>query len=108
MTGFGVDPDALRGAVNKLKGIRQQAMDLRRGASRVQPGELIADDPYTAEARRKIQERATGENGSLTMVAKALADKLTEKIDAYEATLREYSAADDHATVGHRNVDRQA
>ncbi|GAA4838954.1 hypothetical protein GCM10025787_19350 [Saccharopolyspora rosea] len=108
MTGFGVDPDALRGAVKQLEGIKANAQDLVRNAARVKPGELTADDPSTTRVRQVLQERAVGEKGSLREIANGLVQKLDEKIKAYNDTLREYEAAEEHATVSGRQVDRQA
>ncbi|GAA0519843.1 hypothetical protein [Saccharopolyspora thermophila] len=97
MTGYGVDPDALESAIKKLEDIRGNVRALLEQAGEVTPGELTANDAYTRMARQAIQDRATGEHGSLRMVATELAAKLTEKIDAYRATLDEYRRNDDAA-----------
>ncbi|QRK91068.1 hypothetical protein [Saccharopolyspora erythraea] len=108
MTGFGLDPDALRGAIAKLKDIHEKADKLGREAMQLKPGELTAGDKVTNDARLAIQERAMADSGSARAVARELTEKLKEKIEAYEATLREYEAAEHNATIDAGRVDRQA
>ncbi|GGI74924.1 hypothetical protein GCM10011581_09900 [Saccharopolyspora subtropica] len=100
MTGYGVDPDALESAIKKLEEIRKNIEALMKQAGEVTPGELTANDAYTNKARKAIQDRATGEHGSLRVATRELSAKLTEKIDAYKATLEEYRRNDDAAAAG--------
>ena len=104
MAGFVVDPAGLQTAITKLKGLRDQAGALLQSANRLEPGELTANDTYTKEARLKLQERATGDKGSLKMITEQLQAKLQEKIDSYEAVLADYRATDENAAADHRKL----
>ncbi|QIZ34125.1 hypothetical protein [Saccharopolyspora sp. ASAGF58] len=97
MAGYGVDPEALQAAIDKLKGARERVEAIVRRAAKVSPGELTANDTYTNNARQTFQDRATGDKGSLRIAADELNDKLGAKIAAYEATIREYQRNDDTA-----------
>ncbi|KAA5831099.1 hypothetical protein ABT337_20340 [Saccharopolyspora hirsuta] len=108
MTGFRVDPKALELAITKLEEVRDDADSLLQQAVNVKPGELTAQDSYTTKARQAIQERATGNAGSLTMAVKELRGKLNEKIDAYKATLEEYRRNDDAAATDANRIQREA
>ncbi|MFC7340693.1 hypothetical protein [Saccharopolyspora griseoalba] len=104
MAGYVVDPAGLESAIKKLEAVRDDADSLRRQAGMVKPGELTAQDAYTSKAREAIQERATGETGSLTMIVGQLRAKLTEKIDAYQAALDEYRRNDEAAAAENRRA----
>ena len=108
MTGFGVDPAALEGAIKKLEDTRDDVTSMVQQVSFLKPGELTAQDAATTLAREEIQKRATGEDGSLRVVANQLREKLQEKIDAYRSTLDEYQAAEDAATIDASRVNQQA
>lgn len=108
MTGFGIDPAALEGAIKKLEDIRDDMTSMVQQVSFLKPGELTAQDAATTLARKEIQDRATGENGSLRLVTNQLREKLQEKIDAYRSTLNEYQTAEDAATVDASRVNQQA
>ena len=108
MAGFGIDPVAIEGAIKKLEGIRDDMTSMIRSVSFLEPGELTAQDAATVLARKKIQERATASDGSLRGVTDELRVKLQEKIDAYRATLDEYRASEDAATVDAGRVNQQA
>lgn len=105
---FGVDPDALRKAVKKLEDARDKARQMTRDATFIEPGELTAKDRYTEQARQLFQKRMNGGEGSLVSSATAIADKLQEKIDAYNETLAEYGRAEDNATADAQQVERQS
>lgn len=107
MTGFDIDPVALENAIKKLEGPRDKADQIARSAQDLESGELSAKDPVTKEARKKFNDLASGSGGSLRSSAQAVRDKLTEKIDAYRATLEEYRRAEDAATVDADRVGRQ-
>ncbi|MGW1677882.1 hypothetical protein [Saccharopolyspora sp. NPDC002376] len=112
MSGFGVDPAALEGAIKKLEGIRDDAQSLVRSISVTGhgafAGELTAKDTYTTKAFEEINKRAVGQQGSLQIAVKELTDKLGEKIDAYKATLEEYRRTDDAAGSNVSGVQREA
>jgi hypothetical protein len=112
MTGFGIDPEALDSAIKKLEGIRDDAQSLVRDISRTMPGafagELTAKDQYTTKVFDEINKRAVDEQGSLQVTAKSLTNKLTEKINAYKATLDEYRRTDEAARSGVSRVQREA
>ncbi|QUH00391.1 hypothetical protein HUO13_05780 [Saccharopolyspora erythraea] len=108
MAGFRLDEAALEGAIARLKELQERTLGLFQNATELKPGELTAGDATTNTARQKIQERATGNEGSLRMVANQLHDKLKEKVAAYETTLREYRAAEENATVDAGRVEWQA
>lgn len=108
MTGFRIDPEALESAIRKLEDAREKADAAVYSATSVTPGELTAKDSVTMNARQKFTDRATGESSSLRTSATALRDKLTQKIDAYRATLEEYRRSEDNATVDADRVGRQA
>ncbi|MGI8307613.1 hypothetical protein [Saccharopolyspora hattusasensis] len=108
MAGYGVDPNALESAIKKLEDIRDQAQALLISAETVTPGELTANDGYTNKARQAIQERATGDQGSLRMASSELYDKLGEKIEAYKATLEEYRRNDVASAADVSRVQREA
>ncbi|GGI74899.1 hypothetical protein GCM10011581_09850 [Saccharopolyspora subtropica] len=108
MTGYVVDPAAPENAIKKLEDIRDDSQALLRQASEVTPGELVANDSYTTKARKAIQERATGQEGSLRAAAEALEKKLTEKIEEYKAALDEYRRSDEAASAGVSRVEREA
>ncbi|TDC94744.1 hypothetical protein E1161_06725 [Saccharopolyspora aridisoli] len=104
MAGFVVDAAGLQSAIKRLEKIRDDALAMVDSAARVEPGELTAKDTYTNKARLAITERAAGETGSLRMTAHDLTKKLQEKIDAYNAVLAEYQAADEHGSDLQRHV----
>ncbi|SFS34320.1 hypothetical protein [Saccharopolyspora flava] len=108
MAGFVVDPAGLRGAISQLKGIKNDVDSLLAQAREVKPGELTADDTYTGRARKAIQDRATAESGSLSMITAQLRAKLDEKISAYQAVLDEYERNDDIAADSVNRVRREA
>ena len=108
MAGYRVDPGALESAIKKLEHIRDSANSLVAQASRVNPGELTANDDYTNQARQAIQDRATGDHGSLRMVSQELMKKLDEKIDAYRETLREYRELDEASAVDVNRINGRA
>ncbi len=100
MSGYDVDPEALRSAVNKLKEAQKRLRSLREEANRLEPGELTAKDDATKLAYDTMKERATGSEGSLRSHAQIMRDKLDAKIEAYEETLREYEQRDRDALPG--------
>ncbi|GAA4619191.1 hypothetical protein [Saccharopolyspora hordei] len=108
MAGYRVDPGALESAIKKLEELRNRAERLVRQAAQVKPGELTANDNYTNQARMAIQERATGEHGSLRVVSQELMKKLEEKINAYNETLREYRDLDEASAVAVNRINAQA
>ncbi|MEU5850967.1 hypothetical protein [Saccharopolyspora shandongensis] len=108
MTGFGVDPATLETAIKKLEDIRDTAGALVTQASQVKPSELTAKDSYTTKARQAIQERATGDRGSLRLAAEELQQKLNAKIEAYRETLREYRDSDEASAANVNQVNGQA
>ncbi len=96
--GFHVDIDALRAAVSKLETQRENLDSLMRKARRgIKPGELVANDQTTSQARKAIEDVAIGHDGSLTMALRRLMDELNEKIGAYEATINQYQQDDAEA-----------
>ena len=104
VAGYVVDPAGLESAIKKLEAVRDDAESLRRQAAQVTPGELTAQDAYTTKARQALQDRATGETGSLTTTVGQLRTKLTEKIDAYQAALDEYRRNDEAAAAETRRA----
>ncbi|MHA6797816.1 hypothetical protein [Bounagaea algeriensis] len=100
MSGYDVDPVALRGAINKLVQARERTRSLRSEAARLEPGELTAKDNATKFAYDAMKERAVGEEGSLVRHTDSLIEKLDAKIQAYEETLREYEQRDRDALPG--------
>ncbi|GAA0505762.1 hypothetical protein GCM10011581_32130 [Saccharopolyspora subtropica] len=108
MTGYGIDPDALESAIKKLEEIRDNVDALMEQAVTVTPGELTANDAYTNKARKAIKDRATGDHGSLRIATRELSAKLTEKINAYKATLDEYRRNDDAAGASVSRVRHEA
>ncbi|MBQ6640397.1 MAG: hypothetical protein IJH84_05085 [Saccharopolyspora sp.] len=108
MTGFRIDPEALEGAIKELEDARDRARAAAHKAMSVKPGELTAKDSTTETARQKFIERASGDSASLRASADAVKDRLTEKIEAYRATLEEYRRAEDNATVDSDRINRQA
>ena len=104
VAGYVVDPAGLESAIKKLKTAHDTTAQLVNEAERVSPGELTAGDTYTNQARTELQKRATGDHGSLRMVAVDLQKKLREKIDAYETVLAEYRANDENAAAEHRKM----
>ncbi|WP_344134377.1 hypothetical protein [Saccharopolyspora halophila] len=104
MAGYVVDPAGLENAIKKLEGIRDDADTLHQQAAEVKPGELTAQDTYTAKARQAIQDRATADSGSLSMTVGELRTKLTEKIDAYKSALEEYRRNDEAAAAEARRT----
>ena len=99
MAGYSVDPEALEGAIKDLEDIQQDLVSLFRQVDDVKPGELTANDDVTNKARQIIQDRATGEHGSLRKSANELIENLDSKIVAYRETLAEYKRADDAAAA---------
>ena len=98
MAGFDVDPVALRSAVNKLKDQREELTHLLEDAGRgLMIGELTAGDSVTKQAKTKFEQLAHGGDGSMVAAVRSLRDRLTQNIDAYEATLRQYESDDDAA-----------
>ncbi|MGI8309339.1 hypothetical protein [Saccharopolyspora hattusasensis] len=108
MTGFRIDLDALREAIADLKAARDRVDEVRDGALNIDAGELTAGDRATQMFKEEIQKRAVGDVGSLQAFAQALSDKLTMKIEGYEATLREYDAVDDAASADQLRTNPQA
>ncbi|GAB2731917.1 hypothetical protein GCM10027174_00350 [Salinifilum aidingensis] len=100
MTGYGVDPEALRGAINKLKQTRSRVDTLREDAESLEPGELTAKDNATQLAYKEMKKRAVGEENSLSSHSERLTEKLEAKIQAYEETLKEYEQRDREAFSG--------
>ncbi len=100
MSGYDVDPEALRSAVNKLRQTWERVGSLRSEADRLEPGELTAQDNATQAAYDAMKKRAVGEEGSLSSHADSLLNKLEAKIQAYEETLREYEQQDRDALSG--------
>ncbi|MBE9376515.1 hypothetical protein IQ251_18855 [Saccharopolyspora sp. HNM0983] len=103
MAGYNVDPEALEGAIKELEDIQDDLVSLLRQVDDVKPGELTANDDVTNKARQIIQDRATGEQGSLRTSTNELIEKLRDKIASYKETLAEYKRADDAAAA---DVDR--
>ncbi|MHA6798665.1 hypothetical protein [Bounagaea algeriensis] len=97
MSGYDVDPVALRSAINKLKEARKRTLSLGNEASRLEAGELTANDAATDTARKAFDGRASTQQHSLQEFSRFLADKIQEKIDAYEQTLKQYEEADQSA-----------
>ncbi|MDA3643661.1 hypothetical protein LZ318_12540 [Saccharopolyspora indica] len=108
MTGFRVDPDALREAVADLKKARMRITGVLRKARDIKPAELTAGDQATQAFKDEIQKRATGDVGSLEVFTKELVKKLDAKIESYEETLREYGALDEAASVDQTRANQQA
>ncbi|RKT86038.1 hypothetical protein SAMN05421805_1011107 [Saccharopolyspora antimicrobica] len=108
MTGFRVDPDALREAIADLKAARERVNVQREKALSIDAGELTAGDRATQAFKEAVQKRAVGDAGSLEAFAKDLADKLKVKIEGYEATLREYEGLDEAASVDQSRTNPQA
>ncbi|MER7011206.1 hypothetical protein ABT324_07245 [Saccharopolyspora sp. NPDC000359] len=108
MSGFRVNPDALQAAVDDLRGAHEQVLDMILKARNIDAGELTAGDRATQAFKDEIQKRAVGDAGSLETFAQALADKLKVKIEGYEATLREYGALDEAASVDQLRANPQA
>ncbi|MBQ0927123.1 hypothetical protein [Saccharopolyspora endophytica] len=108
MAGFVVDPEGLQGAISQLTRIKNDVDSLLAQAREVKPGELTADDTYTGQARKAIQDRATAESGSLSMIAQQLRTKLDEKISAYQAVLDEYQRNDDAAAANVNRLHQEA
>lgn len=110
MAGYLVDPAGLESAIKKLEDIRDNARSMVQSVARAAPGafagELTAKDTYTTSAYEKINERAVGEQGSLQVIVKDLTKKLTEKIEAYQATLDEYRRNDDAAASSVRRTEQ--
>lgn len=110
MAGYLVDPAGLESAIKKLEGIRDDARSMVQSVARSGPGafagELTAKDSYTSSAFKAINERAVGEQGSLQVIVKDLNKKLTEKIEAYQATLDEYRRNDDAAAASVRHTEQ--
>lgn len=107
--GFEVDVPALRAAVAELKDERDKISQLAQEASRgIKPGELVANDRTTQLARERIEAKAVGEDGTLTMAARNLRDRLEEKIAAYEATIAEYQQRDGEALPNRLPGDARA
>ncbi|MHA6802641.1 hypothetical protein [Salinifilum ghardaiensis] len=100
MTGYGVDPEALRGAINKLKQTRERLRSLREESQQLEPGELTAKDNATQVAYDAMKKRAVGQEGSLSSHVESLVEKLDAKIQAYEETMREYEQRDRDALSG--------
>ncbi|WP_190822237.1 hypothetical protein [Saccharopolyspora pogona] len=98
MTGFGIDPDALDGAIKKLEDIRDESMlhSIAQVAEGDFAAELTAKDGYTTKAAEAINKRGVDERGSLQMAIR----ELTAKLDAYQATLEEYRRIDEAASAG--------
>jgi len=107
MAGFDVDPVALRSAVNKLKDQQHELEQLRHAARQgITAGELTAGDNVTSQAREKIEQLSSGGPGAMSEAVDALRAKLTEQINAYEATLRQYEADDDAASADAQRIER--
>lgn len=104
VAGYVVDPAGLENAIKKLEGARDDAQSMVRSISATAhgafAGELTAQDNYTLAAYKEINKRAVGDQGSLQMIVNDLNKKLTEKIDAYKATLEEYRRNDEAAASG--------
>ena len=108
MTGFRIDPEALEGAIKELEDARDRAAEAVRKAEGVKPGELTAKDSTTQQARQLFVDRANGNSASLRASADAVRNTLTEKINAYRASLEEYRRAEGNATVDASRINRQA
>ncbi|TWG08824.1 hypothetical protein [Saccharopolyspora dendranthemae] len=110
MAGYLVDPAGLESAIKKLEDIRDNARSMVQSIARTGPGafagELTAKDNYTSSAFKAINERAIGDQGSLQVIVKDLTTKLTEKIEAYQATLDEYRRNDDAAASSVRHTEQ--
>ncbi|MDP9643265.1 hypothetical protein J2S53_003210 [Actinopolyspora lacussalsi] len=105
--GFVVDEDGLRKAVDKLEKIRDKARQLADEAGDMEPGELVAGDQNTEEARELFRKRLTGSDSSLRSAANDIFIKLQERIDVYRAALGEYGRAEDNASVAQRDTERR-
>lgn len=93
--GFHADIPTLKAAVAELKEQREELADLGMQASKgIKPGELVADDLATKNARKAIEERAVSSDGALNVAARELHRLLHEKITAYESTIAEYERRD--------------
>ncbi|SDP81337.1 hypothetical protein SAMN04487905_109198 [Actinopolyspora xinjiangensis] len=106
--GFGVDYDKLREAIKELITARDEALDLEQQTQNISPGELTAMDGTTERAREAFQQRITGDEGSLHSAARDIREKLEEKIEAYNAVLREYGVAEENASVAQRDAERRS
>ncbi|WP_406689117.1 hypothetical protein REH65_23495 [Saccharopolyspora sp. ID03-671] len=100
----------MESAIKKLEDIRDNARSMVQSIGRSAPGafagELTAKDNYTSSAFKAINERAVGEQGSLQLIVKDMTAKLTEKIEAYQATLDEYRRNDDAAASSVRRTEQ--
>lgn len=107
MAGYGVDPVALRSAVTKLKDQQEELDQLLRSVHQgISAGELTANDAVTSEAKAKLEKLAVGGAGSMFDAVHALRAKLTEQIESYEATLRQYETDDDAAAADAQRISR--
>lgn len=109
MTGFGLDPDALEGAITRLEDARDRMEKMTRDATKVEPHELVAHDSTTQRAIDAFVRQASGDQpGSLRNNADAIREELNAKIEEYKASLEEYRRAEDSATIDAGRVNREA
>ncbi|SDP97500.1 hypothetical protein SAMN04487905_1331 [Actinopolyspora xinjiangensis] len=106
--GFGVDYDKLKAVIEDLRKARDEAKDLADESESIGPDELTAYDDTTESAREAFRKRMNAPEGSLRAAADDIRVRLNEKIDAYEALLREYGLAEENASVAQRDTDRRS
>ncbi|MBA8827559.1 hypothetical protein FHX42_004955 [Saccharopolyspora lacisalsi] len=70
---------------------------MRKSEQGIKPGELVANDQTTSQARKAIEDVAIGHDGSLTTALRGLYDELRGKIDTYWATIKQYQQDDAEA-----------
>ncbi|KGI83035.1 hypothetical protein IL38_01355 [Actinopolyspora erythraea] len=106
--GFGVDYDKLKAVIEDLRKARDEAKDLADESESIGPDELTAYDDTTESAREAFRKRMNAPEGSLRAAADDIRVRLNEKIDAYEALLREYGLAEENASVAQQDAERQS
>ena len=67
---------------------------------------MTGGDNVTSQARKQIEQLASGSPGAMAEAVDALHAKLTEQINSYEATLRQYEADDDAASADAQRIER--
>ena len=108
MTGFKLDPEELKKAINELLDIRDNLYELREKSIRLDPGELTAKDRSTQNARQAFKDLATKERDSFQGETREILKTLEKKIESYKSALAEYKKTEDAASIDTSKIQQEA